>query len=574
MKLTKYLLPVALATVMTACDTCDLSPVIPPIVPPEATAEATMTILEFKQQYWTSDVNSAQKIGLNADGDSIILKGRVVSSDAAGNIYKAFVIRDETAALSFSVNQTDLYKAYQYGQEVAVNVTGLYAGKYRSLFQVGGNGNTETTFADKEQFKAAAQSGGWADPTAVEPFTVDIETLKSVKTSAEGLQEWQSQLVTIEGLTFENAGMQFAPTQNENRYLRDSQGNRINLRCSSYSDFAEEVIPGGTGSVTGILSYYGASEANADWQMLLIDLDGLKGFDAVTPGEDPGAGSGDGSESKPYSVSQAIAKSGSGNAWVSGYIVGTMNSNNNYTLEVTAPFTVASNVYIADKADEDATSKMLPVQLVSGSEIRKAVNLVDNPGNLGKTLAIQGSLETYFSQPGLKSPTAYKLDGEGSGTVTPPTPPAELESFVRATSVSDGKYIIWADNKIGKAFTDGYNYGYMQSADCVPAADGTISASSGDLYTFTQEAKGWTIADAHGQYLYQDTEHESFQLSKTPDTSSDYTYWTITPAADGSFTIVNCGTGNTMRYDAGYKTFAGYRDASKGTAVYLYQSAK
>ena len=86
-----------------------------------------------------------------------------------------------------------------------------------------------------------------------------------------------------------------------------------------------------------------------------------------------------------------------------------MNSNNNYTLEVVAPFTMAANVYIADSASETDTAKMVPVQLVSGSAIRSAVNLLDNPGNLGKELQIQGKLEKYFQQPGLKSPTAYKL---------------------------------------------------------------------------------------------------------------------------------------------------------------------
>ena len=99
-----------------------------------------------------------------------------------------------------------------------------------------------------------------------------------------------------------------------------------------------------------------------------------------------------------------------------------MNSNNNYTLEVAAPFTVASNVYLADNASETNTANMLPVQLVSGTDIRKAVNLMDNPSNLGKELMIQGTLEKYFSQPGLKAPTAYKLDGAGSEPTPTPTP--------------------------------------------------------------------------------------------------------------------------------------------------------
>ena len=571
MKLTKYLLPVALATLMTSCDMCDTEPVLPPVKAPTNTMQANMTILEFKQQYWSTQSSSMTQVGLTADGDSIYLRGRVISSDITGNLYKQLVLRDETAALSFSVNLNDVYRNYPYGAEVVVNVTGLYAGMNSNYFITGSQeaGYGYPRSIAEEAFKLAAGPDGWPDSSAVIATPVDIDFLNTIRSDAAGRQEWQSQLVTVDGVSFETPGQEFAPTSSrtESRYVRDASGNRLILRFSGRSSFAHRIIPTGTGSVTGILSFY-----NNDWQLIPCNVSDLKGFDAVGGGEDePGADDGDGSEAMPYSVGQAITKAGTGTAWVKGYIIGCMNSNNNYTLEVTAPFTVASNVYIADKKDEDITSRMLPVQLVAGSEIRAAVNLVDNPDNLGKTLSIQGSLENYFQQPGLKNPTAYKLDGQGGGTVTPP---AETATFVRATTIADGSYIIWSDNKIGKAFNDGYNYGYMQSADCVPAADGSISATTADLYTFKQEAKGWTICDAHGQFLYQDTTHESFQLSKTPDTASDYTYWTVTPASDGSFTIVNCGTGNTFRYDASYKTFAGYKDAAKGSAIYLYQPAK
>ncbi len=559
---------------MAACDSCDESPVIPPVVAPgygEVIHEPSMTLLEFKQKYWSADPNSCAKIGLDANGDSIYLRGRVISSDQAGNIYKSLVLQDESAALAFSINKSGMYKLYQYGQEIIVNVSDFYVGTYRSLFQIGGNGTTETTFGDADLFAEEVTPAGWAELDKVVPLTVTLDDLKTIKSSTEGLQEWQSQLVRIDDLTFEAAGQQFAPTQNESRYLRDSAGNRVNLRCSSYADFATDVIPTGTGSVVGILSYYGSTAANADWQVLLIDLNGLIGFDKMEGGS--GEAEGSGSKESPYTVGDAISHN-AGTAWVKGYIVGCMNSNNNYTFEAAAPFSISSNIYLADSPTETETSRMLPVQLVSGSDIRKALNLVDNPANIGKEVMIQGSLEAYFQQPGLKSPTAAILDGKEIGTATGgdnPNPGTDA-TFVRATSIANGKYIIWSDNKIGLAFQDGYNYGYMQSGDCTPAADGTITASDSNLFTFTQEAKGWTIADAHGQYLYQDTTHDSFQLTKTPDLSSDYTYWTVTAGADGAFTIVNCGTGKTMRYDPSYKTYAAYADASKGSAVYLYQS--
>lgn len=578
MKLNKILLSVALLGALgalCACDSCDMEPVLPPVVGPDygkTVPEATMSVLDFKQQFWSADPNSCKQIGLDANGDSIILRGRVVSSDSAGNIYKSLVLRDETAALAFSINSSNLYKSYQYGQEIVVNVTGMYVGTYRSLFQVGGNGSTETTFGASELFAKQTVPAGWADPATVTPLTVTLDDLKTIKSSTEGLQEWQSQLVRIDGLTFENAGQQFAPTQNENRYLRDENGNRVNLRCSSYAKFAKDVIPSGTGSIIGILSYYGSTAANADWQVLLINANGLIGFDKVEGGDNnDDENKGSGSKEEPYTVSQAIANN-SGTAWVKGYIVGTMNANNNYTMELAAPFTVGSNIYLADSATETETSKMLPVQLVSGTEIRTALSLMDNPGLLGQEIMIQGSLEKYFSQPGLKSPTAAVVDGKEIGTSTGDDTPGTGVECVLATEIIDGKYAFWSENKVGVAFQAGKNYDWLKVADCV-ASNGTLTTSEANLFTFTNhEGKGWTIADSNGQYIYMSGDYNSFQLSTQPDFNSDFVYWTVAVQSDGSCTIVNIANGKTIRYSTEHGSYGAYPDATTGVAFYLYKS--
>ena len=55
---------------------------------PEATIQANTTIAELKLNNWSDDRNYANEIGVNADGEHIVIKGRVVSSDESGNIYK------------------------------------------------------------------------------------------------------------------------------------------------------------------------------------------------------------------------------------------------------------------------------------------------------------------------------------------------------------------------------------------------------------------------------------------------------------------------------------------------------
>ncbi len=114
------------------------------------------------------------------------------------------------------------------------------------------------------------------------------------------------------------------------------------------------------------------------------------------------------------SVAQAIAAYVNGQKiekTVTGYIIGYAQTGNGSFVGVfKADGKVASNIIIADNPNEEDSSKCLPVALPSNSDIRKALNLIDNPENLGKRVTITGSLEKYFSAPGLKTPTAYSFE--------------------------------------------------------------------------------------------------------------------------------------------------------------------
>ncbi len=78
---------------------------------------------------------------LNADGsNAIIIRGRVVSEDVAGNLYKTLVIQDELhpeQGLKLSVDAGSLSGIYQIGQLVAIRCNGLVLGKYAAQVQLG-----------------------------------------------------------------------------------------------------------------------------------------------------------------------------------------------------------------------------------------------------------------------------------------------------------------------------------------------------------------------------------------------------------------------------------------------------
>ncbi|GAA0357525.1 5'-nucleotidase C-terminal domain-containing protein [Bacillus horti] len=131
------------------------------------------------------------------------------------------------------------------------------------------------------------------------------------------------------------------------------------------------------------------------------------------------------------SVAEAI-ENNSGTATVQGYIVGSMNWN--FDGEGT-PFQ-ATNLLLADDASERDRTKILPVQLPQG-QLRAALNLVDNPENLGQAVRITGDLAAYFSQPGLRSPSAYEfVDGQEPGPEPEYITLAEARNVPAGTEVS------------------------------------------------------------------------------------------------------------------------------------------
>ena len=122
------------STAMTSCDD-DLER--PPMVVPEATIEANTSIAQLKADFYTSEFNYATQIGTRADGSHYIIKGRVTSSDQAGNFFKQLVIDDGTSGIQINIDSYDIYEAYQFGQEVVIDVTDLYIGGYGKLMQIG-----------------------------------------------------------------------------------------------------------------------------------------------------------------------------------------------------------------------------------------------------------------------------------------------------------------------------------------------------------------------------------------------------------------------------------------------------
>ena len=148
-----------------------------------------------------------------------------------------------------------------------------------------------------------------------------------------------------------------------------------------------------------------------------------------------------GTEENPYTVSDVFKLNNpKTEAWVKGYIIGA--ADGGYNNLKTSDIAVATNLVLAD--DPAATTNYICVQLPSGN-IRTLLNLVDNPNLVGAQVAINGTLEAYFNNPGVKSPTDYKIISTPATALDNIT----LENKVTKTIINGQVLII----REGKTFT-------------------------------------------------------------------------------------------------------------------------
>lgn len=418
------MLGAALLPGLTACDD-DFD--YPPVIIPQATMTPNTSIANLKEMYW--DTNAADTwnttIGTNASGDSIIIAGTIISSDRAGNIYKNMMVRNDdgdaiTLAIDKGTTDSILSREHKMGQRIVINVTGLSIGKYRGYMEIGAPSEQYgITYLERAEFNKRAQVDGMPQ-LPVKPIVTTIADLNNAKNSADGLKQWQSQLIQLDDVEFVDGGeATFGGSSNYmDRYIVDKQGNRIDVRCSSRSNFAYTTIPMGRGTLVGILGFFGSN-----WQIQLNGIDretDLIGF-TWTQAE-PYVSQGDGTAEKPFTVADVKHGATGTGKWVTGYIVGCIDGKSMADgAQFAAPFATNNNVMLAPAPDCNDVNECIPVQLPV--DFRSAIGLQTNPANHGKQVSVMGNLEAYFGAPGVKSLTAYAWGAQGGETPAPPTPP-------------------------------------------------------------------------------------------------------------------------------------------------------
>ena len=199
------------------------------------------TIAELKQMYPNVFATTDQNALVDKD---LKIKGRVTGNDIRGNIYKQFMIQDETGAIIIAVNESGISGYLAEGQEIVVDLKGLHVGGYSRQPEIGAPYNgTSIGRMQKDVFQKHFKFT--ASPIQpVEPIEFNVNM---------NMDDNCAKLVTIRNVTFAdaNGANTYAPGDSSvtilggcvNRKLSQFAESKLVIRTSTYARFAANKLP-------------------------------------------------------------------------------------------------------------------------------------------------------------------------------------------------------------------------------------------------------------------------------------------------------------------------------------------
>lgn len=283
MKNIKYLLMLVLAcSLFTGCmdddwDTPNAEALNKAYGNQEIAETNVITIGSLKEQYESvinASTNSYEQIT-----EDVQIKGRVVGNDIGGNIYNEVSIDDGTGAILICISQGGLFSYLPVGQEIVVDLKGLYIGGYGKQAEIGmpytnAKGNSYVSRMSRILWNKHFKLTGVADASKVIAEEFDL----SKRTKEEYFTANNGKLMTIKNVEFTNADGKttFAPSEEKDAANSVNRGlsqngkpiatSSIVVRTSSYADFAAKQLPTGKLNITGVFTRY-----RTTWQILIRD---------------------------------------------------------------------------------------------------------------------------------------------------------------------------------------------------------------------------------------------------------------------------------------------------------------
>ena len=219
-----------------------------------------VTVNQLKNNYFIS----GETYEFTSD---IVLKGYVVSNDSSGNFFKEIYIQDDsispTGGIRILIDETDLYKKYNFGREIYINLRGLHIGEYRFGAGVVSIGELD----DNQNRLSYIRSLKSLDHIFRSDITINIEPLNLIFSEINHAHIGTYVSISNANVVTSQIGKPFVDKYDSfdtQRTLEACEGigkSSFILETSANASFRDIPLPSGTGNIRGIVSktYYGDS---------------------------------------------------------------------------------------------------------------------------------------------------------------------------------------------------------------------------------------------------------------------------------------------------------------------------
>jgi len=220
------------------------------------------TIAEVKKLY-VDEVLQIQQ--------DLIIEGYIISSDKEGNFFSTLYIQEKkeapTEGIQIEIDVRESHLLYPVGSKVYVKLKGLYIGKSKDVFKIGGvfSAFGNLIVGRLPALKVPEHILVSCDAVCnIKPNTITIDALDNSMIGT------LVQIQDVEVLE-EELGLSYAVLREATeRTLEDCLNNKIVLLNSGFSDFQEEIMPIGNGSIIGVVS-----KSNNDFQLVIRSLEDI-----------------------------------------------------------------------------------------------------------------------------------------------------------------------------------------------------------------------------------------------------------------------------------------------------------
>lgn len=205
----------------------------------------TATIAQLREKY------AGETFPVTGD---IVVSGRVNSSDYDENFYRTFCIEEDGAGIEVMAGIDHLHNDFPVGCRVTLRLEGLALGESHGVLQAGrmpaaGSGFATDYLGSKAALDAAVARNG----KALDPVTPALLTIGELTPGICGT------LVRIEALGYTPEDLTPGTWAGYKRFT-DAEGAEIYTYVRSYARFADNEVPVGRCSLTGILQYDDAGD--------------------------------------------------------------------------------------------------------------------------------------------------------------------------------------------------------------------------------------------------------------------------------------------------------------------------